>query len=106
MRTIILHIKFLSSLKSHLKKDQLILRINSEYFTVENLINELIKELGQKFEDLILNPKIKNINPEILIFIDNKEIQTLQKLKTPLSDGNKIVFLSSIHGGFKPSDYL
>lgn len=106
MRTIILHIKFLSSLKSLLKKDQLILRPNSEYFTVENLITELINELGQKFEDLIFNPKTKNINPAILIFIDNKEIQTLQKLKTPLSDGNKIVFLSSIHGGFQPSNHF
>jgi molybdopterin converting factor small subunit len=68
-------------------------------FTVEHLIDELTKDFGDNFKNLIINTKTKEVKPEILIFIDDKEIQTLQKLSTPLSDGNKIVFLSSIHGG-------
>jgi len=99
---IYLQIKFLASLKTILGKDQLIYNIDTNNFTLENLIDELIKEFGQTIENLLMNKETKNINPEILIFIDNKEIQTLQKLKTPLKDGNHITFLSSIHGGFIP----
>lgn len=75
------------------------MKINSKYFTLEDLINKLIEQFGQKFKDLLINEKTKNINPDILIFIDNREIHTLQKMKTPLSNGNQITFLSSIHGG-------
>jgi len=56
--------------------------------------------LGHDFKNLIINTKTNEINPEILIFIDKKEIQTLQKLDTNLINSNKIAFLSSIHGGF------
>lgn len=82
-------------------RDRLIIKTKLKYFTVENLINKLVNDLGQSFRDLIINKKKNEINPEILIFVDNKEIQTLKNLNTPLSDGNQIVFLSSIHGGFK-----
>lgn len=81
-------------------KEQITINLKSKFFTVEDLVNKLIHELGQSFKDLIINQKTKNINPDILIFVDNREIQTLQKLKTPLSNGNQITFLSSIHGGF------
>ncbi|MHA1651240.1 MAG: MoaD/ThiS family protein [Candidatus Helarchaeota archaeon] len=101
MFNIRLYVKFLASLKSILGIDKLIIEVNSNDFTVEKLIIRLSKELGIKFKKLIINEKTKKINPDILIFIDKKEIQTLQNLQTLLSDGSQIVFLSSIHGGFK-----
>lgn len=73
--------------------------INSSQFSLEDLINKLMDEIGNKFKELIINKKTKDINPEILIFINNSEVQTLQRLKTALSDGDQITFLSSIHGG-------
>lgn len=75
------------------------MHINSKKITVRDLIFELNKKLGQNFGDLIVNNNINEINPEILIFVNNKEIQTLQKLETILTDGNYIVFISAIHGG-------
>ena len=96
-----LYIKFLSTIKSIVGRKELIIKVNSNHITLDNLINELIYELGESFRELIFNLEAKEINPEILIFVDSKEISSLQKLKTPLSDGNQIVFLSSIHGGFK-----
>jgi len=94
-----LQIRFLAAFKSMVGKDQIKLTINSAYFTLEDLIFKLTNEIGHRFNDLIINNKTKEINPEILIFINHSEIQTLQKLKTPLSDNDQITFLSSIHGG-------
>lgn len=90
----------MSSIKAFVGIDKLIIKLDTNFFTIKNLINKLIDELGQSFKDLIIDKRNKEINPEILIFVDNREIQTLQKLNTILSDGNQIVFLSSIHGGF------
>ena len=97
---IYLDVVFLASIKTIVGKDRIALEINSNQVTLENLITELANNLGHNFRDLIINAETKEVNPEILIFIENREIQTLKKLKTPLSDGNQIVFLSSIHGGF------
>ena len=94
-----LQIRFLAALKSVVGKDQINLTIKSSSFTLEDLIVKLTSEIGNEFNDLIINKKTKEINPDILIFINNIEVQTLQKLKTPLSDGDQITFLSSIHGG-------
>ncbi len=97
---IFLDIQFLSSLRTMLGKDRITIKIDSKDFTVRDLITKLDDELGQNFRDLIINNKINVINPEILIFVNSKEIQTLEKLNTPLTNGNHIVFVSSIHGGF------
>jgi molybdopterin converting factor small subunit len=94
-----LQIRFLAALKSVVGKDQINLTIKSSSFTLEDLIVKLTSEIGNEFNDLIINKKTKEINPDILIFINNAEVQTLQKLKTPFSDGDQITFLSSIHGG-------
>jgi molybdopterin converting factor small subunit len=55
--------------------------------------------MGNNFKDMIINKKTQDIRSEILIFINNSEAQTLQNLKTSLSDGDQITFISSIHGG-------
>lgn len=74
--------------------------MNSKNITVRDLIFELNKKLGRNFGNLIVNKELNEINPEILIFVNDKEIQTLQKLETILTDGNYIAFVSAIHGGF------
>ncbi|MHA1425577.1 MAG: hypothetical protein ACTSQI_06285 [Candidatus Helarchaeota archaeon] len=96
-----LEIRFLSALKSIVKSDRFIIEIDSKTLTLQGLINKLKNKLGQNFIDLIINKESASINPDILIFIEEKEIRSLQELDTPLFDGNKIVFLSSIHGGYK-----
>ena len=80
-------------------KAQIQIELASDFLTVEELINQLICKLGQKFEHSILNTEQGTLKPEILIFVDNFEIQTLQKLKTRLFNGSTVTFLSSIHGG-------
>ncbi len=101
MIKIILNIKFLSLIQEITGIEKLNLQIDVEQFSIMDLIHELDIKFGQSFKDLIINKKNKGIKPEILIFIDNKEIQSLQNLNTLLSDGDQIVFLSSIHGGYE-----
>lgn len=55
--------------------------------------------MGTNFKDMIINKKSHEIRSEILIFINKSEAQTLRNLKTSLSDGDQITFISAIHGG-------
>ena len=87
-------------MKSVLDINEILYTIDQDHFIIEDLINKLIDDYGKIFKNLILKKDTFSINPEILIFVDNKEIGTLKKLKTPLHNDNQITFLSSIHGGF------
>ncbi|MHA1321921.1 MAG: MoaD/ThiS family protein [Candidatus Helarchaeota archaeon] len=95
----LLKIRFYSTLKTLIGKEELQLRLNSEEFTLEDLIRKLGEQFSSKFEDEILNNNKTEIKPEILIFVNDREIRLLQNLKTQLYDGYQIAFVPSIHGG-------
>jgi MoaD family protein len=96
---IILKIKLFSYLQELVGKREIKMKTIKEPYTIEDLINDLDGELGSNFGNLVMNKKEKMLKPEILIFLDDREIKVLQDLKTDLSDGDQIAFVPSIHGG-------
>ena len=91
--------KFLGSIISISKVQNYNLETNKEVFTIRDLILKLTKVFGNQFKGYILDEKDKKINPYIIILINDKSIDLLDRLSTILKDNDNIVFLSSIHGG-------
>ncbi|TFG05494.1 MAG: hypothetical protein EU536_01960 [Promethearchaeota archaeon] len=91
-------VKFLASLEKFIGIDQLSIEFDTAYFTLQDLFQKLAPIIGAKLNYLITEDPM-TLKPEILVFINNKECQALQELKTPLFDGTQVTFLSTIHGG-------
>jgi molybdopterin converting factor small subunit len=67
--------------------------------TINALIIELIKELGNEFRNTMLDPLMDNPLPNALILVNGIEINNLKGLDTPISEDDEIVLLSVTHGG-------
>ncbi len=90
------NVRALSSLKYSAKRSKMSLNID-DGATFRFLLN-LILAVDEKLFNAILDHE-GELNPGIIVLINERDIDVLQGLDTKLSDGDDVVFLSAIHGG-------
>jgi molybdopterin converting factor small subunit len=67
--------------------------------TVSDIIAQLIDTFSPEFKQTFLDPELNDPRPNVLILLNNKEINVLDGLKSPVKDGDKLVLLPVSHGG-------
>jgi MoaD family protein len=77
-------------------KGNSIIMIDAEY--VKDIIYKLIKIYGESFKNLILDEN-QQIKHTIGIFVNGKNIQTLNGVETKLNDNDEIYILPIVAGG-------
>ena len=92
-------IRFFSTLKHVLKKDKLEILLDNQKQILKNVLLFLCEDLGTPFKELIFSRNMEDLNPNILILINDVEITLLDKLETRLTEGDIITIFPSIHGG-------
>ena len=68
----------------------------SDNATLEELLQEVGRSVGDNFPAWIWNPQNQAFNPGILVFVDNEQVRDLTRR---LHDGNQVFLAAALLGG-------
>ncbi|MFX0070247.1 MAG: MoaD/ThiS family protein [Candidatus Hermodarchaeota archaeon] len=66
---------------------------------ISEIISQFIKEYKNELDGRLLSKNKKKINSNMLILVNGKDVNYLNKYKTKLKDGDKIYLSAPISGG-------
>ncbi|RLE92666.1 MAG: hypothetical protein DRN04_09550 [Thermoprotei archaeon] len=71
-----------------------------ENTSIKKLVRAVIKKINKAdFAERFYDRNRDFVKPDIVVLINDKDINLLEGEKTIIKEGNKIVFIPSIHGG-------
>lgn len=73
--------------------------IEYEGTTVSDVISQFIEQHKDKLDDSILSKNKKKLNSQMLVLINGRNIEYLNKYKTKLNDGDEIFLSYPLSGG-------
>jgi len=73
------------------------LEIETDNATVFGLIELMMRKYGERFRSAVLDESGKGLR--VIVVKNDREIEFLQGLATPLKDGDRVMFLPPIAGG-------
>jgi MoaD family protein len=86
--------RLVATLASIVGKDQ----VELEADTVQEALTRLSDSQGQRLQFLLFSEAGK-LNPRVRVYVNNKDIRFLDKLDTPLQDGDTLLVLPAVTGG-------
>ncbi|MFP3985684.1 MAG: MoaD/ThiS family protein [Candidatus Bathyarchaeia archaeon] len=96
--TTLIEVEFVGTLQRIVGKKNISLRVDSSV-TVKDVISELTNRFTPKFEQVLVDPELKDPRPNVLILLNGKEIGVLDGLRTSVESGDKLVLIPVSHGG-------
>jgi len=67
--------------------------------TIATLIQRLSAEFGEDFKRVLVDSEQNDPRPNVLILVNGREIELLQKLETRLEDDDVVTIIPVSHGG-------
>lgn len=91
------HVKFLTVFKEVVKRDFADIDIKEDE-TVEKVLDHLCDQFGEEMRRLIFR-KNGSVAGNLVIFVNGRNILTLDGLKTRLNDGDYLILSTPVVGG-------
>jgi len=91
------YVKFLSGFKEAVRKEFVEVSI-SEGHAIEDVLKHLCDQLGEPLRSLVFKNSASEAG-NIIVFINGRNIATLNGLKTKLKDGDQIILSTPVAGG-------
>lgn len=67
--------------------------------TVGDIISQFLKEYKDLLDDAILSKNKKNLNPQMVILLNGRNITYMKNYKTKLNEGDQLYLSFPISGG-------
>ena len=93
-----IYIKFFSKYKELTKKDEILLVLDDQYLTINDLLNKLMEMFQVNFRDLIFDGDQK-LKSDIIVLKNDRDFSILSEEEKILRNNDTLVFMSAIHGG-------
>lgn len=90
-------ISFLSLLKDMIGAKELNMDLENES-TIKDLLSKLFEKYGEDVKKLLIK-KTGDLNDQVVIMINEKNIRSLDKFDTKIHNNDEIIFLPAIAGG-------
>lgn len=91
-------VKLFGLLKRAFESDNILVKL-TEPSKLKDLINKIVEE-SPLLKNMLLDPELMDPRPHTIILVNGVEISALNGLETPLKDGDEIVLIPVIHGGY------
>ncbi len=91
-------ISFLSLLKDRFGAKELNMDLEDES-TIKDLFSKLFEKYGEDIKKLLIK-KTNDLNDQVVIMVNEKNIRSLDKFDTRIHNNDKIIFLPAIAGGW------
>ena len=93
-------VELLGQLRSLAGKQKATVRLNSQVEpTISTVIRLLSDQFGPEFEVNVADLKGEKPRLKTLVLKNNVEVGSLEKLKTKVEDGDRLVIIPITHGG-------
>jgi len=73
--------------------------IEYEGNTVGDIISQFVKDYKAKLDDGLLNATKRKLHKDILVLVNGRNIEYLNKYKTELKEGDKVYISIALSGG-------
>ncbi len=90
-------ISFLSLLKDMIGAKELNMDLEDES-TIKDLFSKLFEKYGEDIKKLLIK-KTGDLNDQVVIMVNEKNIRSLDKFDTKIHNNDEIIFLPAIAGG-------
>jgi len=90
-------ISFLSLLRDRFGAKELNMDLEDES-TIKDLFAKLFEKYGEDIEKLLIK-KTGDLNDQVVIMVNEKNIRSLDNLDTKIHNNDEIIFLPAIAGG-------
>ncbi|HEA66168.1 MAG TPA: MoaD/ThiS family protein [Desulfobacterales bacterium] len=90
-------ISFLSLLKDRFGAKELNMDLEDES-TIKDLFSKLFEKYGEDIKKLLIK-KTGDLNDQVVIMVNEKNIRSLDKFDTKIHNNDEIIFLPAIAGG-------
>jgi MoaD family protein len=90
-------ISFLSLLKDRFGAKELNMDLEDES-TIKDLFSKLFEKYGKDIKKLLIK-KTGDLNDQVVIMVNEKNIRSLDKFDTKIHNNDEIIFLPAIAGG-------
>ncbi len=90
-------ISFLSLLKDMIGTKELNMDLDDES-TIKDLFSKLFEKYGEDIKKLLIK-KTGDLNDQVVIMVNEKNIRSLDKFDTKIHNNDEIIFLPAIAGG-------
>lgn len=67
--------------------------------TIATLVQRISAEFGEEFKRVLVDSEQNDPRPNVLILVNSKEIELLQKLETKLEDDDTVTIIPVSHSG-------
>ena len=94
---ITVRISFLSLLKDRFGAKELNMDLE-DASTIKDLFSKLFEKYGENIKKLLIK-KTGDLNDQVVIMVNEKNIRSLDKFDTKIHNNDKIIFLPAIAGG-------
>lgn len=74
-------------------------KVSTSAKTVGELIDFLTEQYGSAFKEKLIDSRTKELHSSYRILINGRDVESLEKLKTLIREGDKIVFFPPVSGG-------
>jgi molybdopterin synthase sulfur carrier subunit len=91
------HVKFLSGFKESVGREFVEVSISEDH-TIEDMLKYLCDQFGEPLRSLVFKNGA-SVAGNIIVFINGRNIVTLNGLKTKLKDGDQIILSTPVAGG-------
>ncbi|MDI6892933.1 MAG: MoaD/ThiS family protein [Actinomycetota bacterium] len=67
--------------------------------SVRGLLDELVREFGQRLSDLLYDPQTGELRDTVIILVNGRAITLMEGLGTWLEDGDTVAIFPPVSGG-------
>ncbi|MHA1145726.1 MAG: MoaD/ThiS family protein [Candidatus Helarchaeota archaeon] len=92
-------LRFFSILKNITGKKEIELTIGEQDDTLHGALFKICKEYGKHFQEFMFKNETSQLNPNLIILINDIDVNLLNGLDTRLIKGDVITIFPTIHGG-------
>jgi molybdopterin synthase sulfur carrier subunit len=90
-------IRFFGVFRSIADKKKLTIKFK-DAVSLKEAIEEIVEEMP-RFKRILIDSELEDPRPNMLIFVNGKEISVLNGLETRLKDGDEVIFIPVLHTG-------
>ncbi|RLE54199.1 MAG: hypothetical protein DRJ26_02140 [Candidatus Methanomethylicota archaeon] len=94
-----IEVRMLATLGGLLGRDSLKLTFPSDEVTVREVLAKISEVVSDKVKERLFKPNSTELQPDILVLVNDAEVGALNGLETKLKSGDTLVLLPTVHGG-------
>ena len=99
MPSMLVKIRFFATIREKAGKKEVEVNVQGESIDMLNLIRLISDKVGEEFRRTVLDPETQKVRQYIKVMVNGRDIESLNRLKTAVKDGDIVQIFPPVGGG-------